>query len=526
MKTKSRTDRIDTLRKHPETSVLIVGAGINGIGTFRDLALQGVPVVLIDRGDYCSGASSASSHMIHGGIRYLENGEFRLVREAVRERNRLLENAPQLVKPLLTTVPIFRRFSGLLNAPFRFLGLNDRPAERGALVIKIGLVLYDWFTGRRRTVPPHIFRGRNESLLQFPALNPDILFTATYYDGLCTFPERLALDLLQDAVAEGDHAVALNYVSFVGFQAGAARLRDEITGEEFEVRPRAMVNAAGPWIDQINSATGQPTHFVGGTKGSHLVLDHPEFRAAIHDHEFFFENRDGRMVLILPLEDRVLVGTSDIPVEDADDVTITEDEIDYFLEMVKRVFPHIRIERSHIVFTFSGVRPLANGNNKTASQISRDHKIEVIEPNGNHSFPILSLVGGKWTTFRAFSEQVTDHLLQSLGRSRTASTAGLAIGPGHPMPSSPKDLKAIIANEDVVHLDDLVLRRTNTAMLGRATRQRIEELADLAADALVWNNSRKADEISRLEQLLRSKHGMNFTHYVGVTSKEVELARV
>ena len=158
-----RSEILSALKtKSPD--VLIVGAGINGIGTFRDLALQGVDVLLVDRADFCSGASSASSHMAHGGIRYLENGEFRLVREAVQERNRMIENAPHIVKPLPTVVPMFKIFSGLFNAPFKFLNLLDRPAERGALVIKIGLIFYDSFTRSQGTVPPHKFEGRQKSL--------------------------------------------------------------------------------------------------------------------------------------------------------------------------------------------------------------------------------------------------------------------------------------------------------------------------------------------------------------------------
>ncbi len=132
---------------------MIIGAGINGIGTFRDLALQGDDVLIVDRSDYCSGASAASSHMVHGGIRYLENGEFRLVRGAVQERNRLIENAPHLVKPLSTIFPVFKWFLGLLNAPLKFLGLLERPAERVAIVIKIGMMLYDYYTRNQKTVP-------------------------------------------------------------------------------------------------------------------------------------------------------------------------------------------------------------------------------------------------------------------------------------------------------------------------------------------------------------------------------------
>ena len=154
----TRKEIITRLKTDPKVSVLIVGAGINGIGTFRDLALQGVDVLMVDRSDFCSGASAASSHMVHGGIRYLENGEFRLVREAVAERNRLLENAPHLVKPLPTVFPIFSWLSGLLNAPLKFLGLLDRPAERGALVIKLGMLLYDAFhrpPGNRASAQVH-----------------------------------------------------------------------------------------------------------------------------------------------------------------------------------------------------------------------------------------------------------------------------------------------------------------------------------------------------------------------------------
>src|ERR671923_2203533 len=142
----NRNEILTALKNQPEVSVLIVGGGINGIGTFHDLALNGVDVLLVERGDFCSGASAASSHMAHGGIRYLENGEFRLVREAVQERNHLLQNAPHIVKPLPTTIPIFKRFSGVLNAPLKFFGMLNKPSERGSVVIKLGLMIYDAYT--------------------------------------------------------------------------------------------------------------------------------------------------------------------------------------------------------------------------------------------------------------------------------------------------------------------------------------------------------------------------------------------
>ena len=281
----NRNEILSSLKQVPEVSVLIVGAGINGIGAFRDLALNGVDVLLVDRADFCSGASAASSHRAHGGLRYLENGKFRLVREAVMERNRLIQNAPHLVKPLPTTVPTFKIFSGLFNAPLKFLRWLDQPSERGSVVIKIGLMFYDAFTGRsaRRIMPRHQFQNRKASLARWNKLNPKIIHTATYYDGVILQPERLALELILDAEVDNPNARAVNYVSLAGGNHDTLLLRDELTDTVYEVKPRLVINAAGPWIDFANRSLGLSTHFIGGTKGSHLVLDHPELRKAIGD---------------------------------------------------------------------------------------------------------------------------------------------------------------------------------------------------------------------------------------------------
>ncbi len=508
----NRQDILRSLQTTPP-EVLIVGAGINGIGVFRDLALNGVDALLIDRGDFCAGASAASSRMAHGGIRYLENGEFRLVREAVQERNRLIQNAPTLVKPLPTTIPIFKIFSGLLNAPLKFLGLLEKPAERGALVIKLGLMLYDAYTGRSRVVPRHVFEPRRKALQRFPRLNPRIRYAATYYDGLLLSPERLALELVLDAEAEGLHARALNYVSLVGVNGETVTLRDEVTGSTFDLRPKVIVNAAGPWIDRVNRALGLPTRYLGPTKGSHLVLENAELRAAIGDHEFFFENKDGRIVLIFPLFDKVMIGTSDLPIEDPDSARCTEEEVDYFLDMVGRVFPDIPIRREQIVFRFSGVRPLAyTGSAKTTGQITRDHHIREDNVNG---IPVLSLVGGKWTSFRAFSEQVTDRVLALLGWARRADTKSLPIGAGvnaAALKTTPdysrEEIHAMAQREKIVHLDDLLLRRTLLAYLGQLTRERVEQLAIWLGEALGWSREQVQEEILRTIQILADRHAV------------------
>lgn len=560
-----RQEILAALKQNPEVSVLMAGAGINGIGTFRELALNGVDVLIVDRGDFCSGASSGSSHMAHGGIRYLENGEFRLVREAVQERNRMIRNAPHLVKPLPTTIPIFKWLSGALNAPLKFLRMLDKPSERGALIIKLGLMMYDAYTGRTRAVPRHQFLDRRRSLERWPDLNPAIVATATYYDGAILNPERLALEALLDGEAANEKARALNYVSLIGGSHDKVLLRDELTDETYEVRPRLLINAAGPWIDFVNDRIGQSTRFIGGTKGSHLVLEHEQLRRAIGANEFFFENKDGRIVLIYPLYNRVLVGTTDLPIENPDEARCTEEETDYFLEMIGRVFPGIHVGREHIVFRFSGVRPLAHaGGAKTTGQITRDHSIQVLSGDWTGlTFPVYSLVGGKWTSFRAFSEQVADKALELLGMPRRQDTRDLAVGGGKDYPLTEEDCRRavestaartglpesrvltllerygtrseqvieyvqagqdaplrslptysereigfIAENEKVIHLDDFLLRRSMLAMLGQLSREAVEELAQVLGSPLGWDPAHVEAERARAVSLLRERHGL------------------
>ena len=544
--------------KAKSPDVLIVGAGINGAGVFRDLALNGVDVLIIDRGDFCSGASAASSHMAHGGIRYLENGEFRVVREAVQERNRMIQNAPHLVKPLPTVVPMFKLFSGLLNAPFKFLNLLDKPAERGALVIKIGLIFYDAFTRAQKTVPPHKFEGRQKSLEKYPKLAQDIKFTATYYDGQILSPERYTVELLLDG--EKDGGKALNYVSFVGAQGNFVTLRDEVNQQTFSLHPKLIINAAGPWIDMVNSTFGVSERYIGGTKGSHLVLNHPELREAIGKNEFFFENKDGRIVLIFPFYDKVIIGTSDLPIQNPDEARCTPEEEQYFIDLVSRVFPTIKVGPEHIVFRFSGVRPLEYMKAKTTGQITRDHSVKE-DMAGN--IPVYSLVGGKWTSYRAFGEQVADKIMGILGKTRRADTLKTPIGGGKDYPvvslaqieyikkvaeetglgdfipknlferygtrameiakfikaTSAEPLKSLagwtvgevrflVERERAEHVDDLLIRRSTLAWLGQVTRPLVEELAEIMSDRLGWSAEQKQAEIARTLKVLKEFHGV------------------
>jgi len=370
--------------------------------------------------------------------------------------------------------------------------------------------------------------------------------------------------LMLDAESENPNARALNYVSMVGGSENTIILRDELTDESYDVRPRLVINAAGPWIDFANKKLGLSSHFIGGSKGSHIVVDHPELRAAIGDHEFFFENSDGRIVLIYPLFDRVLIGTSDLPVEEPDEVRCTEEEIDYFLELTRRVFPSLKVSRDQIVFRFSGVRPLPRSTAKNVGQVSRDHSIEVLSGDWtNLTFPVYSLVGGKWTSFRALSEQATDKALAQLGLTRKKDTRSLPIGGGHGYPRDPHEMRRQIESlsawtglsagrvgvlferygtraeavatfinrgtehilkslpdyslreiaflaqhEKVIHLDDLVLRRSMLAMLGRLTRESIGELAAILCDAQGWTTEQRTAEVARTLSILADRHGV------------------
>ncbi|SJN11796.1 Glycerol-3-phosphate dehydrogenase [Leucobacter sp. 7(1)] len=554
---------VQQLRDRPQADVLVIGGGINGIATFRDLALQGVDVALVEQGDFVSGASSASSHMIHGGIRYLENGEFRLVKESVTERNRLLRSAPHYVKPLETTIPIFSTFSGILSAPFRLLVTHGRgkPRERGAALIKMGLTMYDTFSRDGGQVPRHRFLGRKRSLAELPHINPELSYTATYYDASMHDPERLALDVMHDGeVAGGGRARAANYLPAVGFTDGGVRLRDAATGDEFTFTARVVLNTSGPWTDLTNEALGTPTEYMGGTKGSHIVLDNPELLAATAGREIFFEHSDGRIVLIYPLKDRVLVGTTDIDADPREAPVCTSDEVDYFFDLISHVFPKIAVDRSQIVYTFSGIRPLPRHDDTTPGFVSRDYRIVESEVQG---VPLLSLVGGKWTTFRALAEHLTNDTLAVLGSSRTRSTETLSIGGGAGFPRSDAErtkwltshadgrssdrvaqllsrygtraeeilraepetatsldalpgytsaeLAHLAQTEQVVHLDDLLLRRTSLAFIGGLTPERLRAAADAIAPALEWDESRVTEEVERMSELLRVAHRIDVT---------------
>ena len=444
----TREERLEAIRRRPEVSVLIVGGGINGVGLLRELALQEVDTLLVEKSDFCSGASSASTRVIHGGLRYLENGEFRLVKESLRERNRLLKNAPHYVRPLPTTIPIFSWADGLFSALGKFLGFRVRPSDRGALLFKIGLSLYDLLAGKQALLPTHQFKSRQASLAARPQLRPEIVCTAIYYDAWISYPERLCLELVLDAERQYSGACALNYARPKGAKGDTVLLEDEISGRTLEIKPRIVVNASGAWIDFTNRTLERQTQYIGGTKGSHIVLEHPELLAATQGQMLYFANADGRICIFYPFYGKVIAGSTDIPVTDPETALCEEDEVDYILESIRQVFPALpRLrDRSNIVYRFCGVRPLPRSDSSTPGEISRDHSCAVIPAGNGINFPVYSLIGGKWTTFRAFGEQVADKILNHLARPRLTSSADLPIGGGKGYPQTPAEKSAWLAS--------------------------------------------------------------------------------
>ncbi|KQS71231.1 glycerol-3-phosphate dehydrogenase [Rhizobium sp. Leaf371] len=558
-----REEILDGLRQSPKVDVCVIGGGINGLSVFRELALQGLRVVLVEKADYCSGASSALSRMVHGGLRYLENGEFKLVQESLAERDRLLRNAPHYVAPLPTAVPIFDVFSGLSNGIARFLGLTRRPSRRGAIVIKAGLGIYDVLTRSRALMPRHRFFGRRRALRTWPALNPAIRSSAIYFDAWVSHPERLGIELLQDGLSANAKAAGLNYAQLRRTAQGDFEIVDTIRGGVAPIEPALIVNATGGWIDIANttlfSPAKAPAPMMGGTKGSHLIIDNAALYAALAGHMIFYENEEGRICILFPYLGRVLVGSTDLRVDSPENIRCEADEREYILQSLAFVLPEIRIQPHEIVFQFSGVRPLPASNDSFTGRIPRNHHCTMLEAV-DAGPAVLCMIGGKWTTFRSFGALAADMTLERLGATRRTGTEDRAIGGGRSFPadrnawistlartsgiardraralferygtdagrvagfiaSSPdaamphpdyseRELLFLIRTESVEHLDDLLLRRTTLAITGDVSLAMVDAVLDLMAREKRWSAAGRMDERRRFLTLLADRHGVD-----------------
>jgi glycerol-3-phosphate dehydrogenase len=382
--------------------VVIIGGGMAGAGAARDLAMRGISVALIDKGDFASATTSLSSKLIHGGLRYLELFDFGLVRESLAERQRLQRLAPHLVKPLPFLVPIYR------------------DSSRGLIKVRLGLALYDWLTPGRDREHYRVLRPIDALSLE-PAIRPDDLRGAGYYfDDLLLFPERLCLENVLSACRHG--ARAFNYCQVLevirnarGAVAGV-KARDLLTGTVATLGARIVVNAAGPWVDDIRAQariTERGRHILRRTKGIHCLLPRMTDRAIYHS------TSDDRMIFVIPWRQFSLVGTTDTDFAgDVDRVWATRDEVDYLLGEVRRALPDPRVRPEEVAYTYAGVRPLSFEEGKRASDVSRAHRI-VAEDGGR----FLSITGTKLTCFRSLAQQLGDVVTRALGRRAPARTA-------------------------------------------------------------------------------------------------------
>lgn len=533
-------------QKRTHYPVLIIGAGINGCGTFRDLCLQGVECLLIDRGDVCSGASAAPSRLIHGGIKYLETNEFRLVKESAMERNRLLRNAPHYVKSLEVVFPAKSWFGGLKDAISGFLGLGGRIKDRGALLVEVGLRIYDFYSRKVQVLPDHRFYNRTALREDFPAITKDAVAAGLYHEGRVTHAERLGLELVLDGIAAQPGSALRTYTEVLGKpQGNSLTLKDTIAGETFTVTADVVINAGGAWIDKVNAGLGIPSHYMGGSRGAHLIVNHKGLMDALKGRMMYFGCKDGRFNLIYPFFGNALVGSTDLPQQDPDLAHCSVGETDYLLGIVSEIFPDITLTRDDVILTYCGVRPLPRASGKDIGDVSRDHSIGRNTLPGTQ-IPVLSLIGGKWTTFRAFSEQTCDTVLGLLGKARTVSTVNLAIGGGRDYPPADKglppqlverygstarnviahdaelvrqplsslpsystgEISYICKNENVRRLADLLLRRTAITMEGLLTPAVIAETGKIAAKELGWDKTRLAAEIAHAQTEM-SKRSVN-----------------
>jgi glycerol-3-phosphate dehydrogenase len=419
--------------------VIVIGAGINGAGIARDAAMRGLRVLLLDKGDIGGGTSSWSTRLIHGGLRYLEHGEFGLVRESLRERACLMTIASHLVRAIPVLVPIYQ---------------NGR---RGLWTIRAGMIAYDLLSFDK-VLPRHRMLSIAETLQRAPGLRHNGLRgAAVYYDAQVEYAERLVLENVLSAIKHG--ATVITYarvkkllvgdgkITGVDFsrlvqsptsnvQIPKADIQEGMSrGEEGGRAPALthhsasadlVINAAGPWVDQLLTDGGSnSTRLIGGTKGSHLIV--APFPGAPATAIYVEAETDHRPFFIIPWNDKYLIGTTDSRYEgDLDQVRIDDREIDYLLNETNRVIPDARLSRQNILYTYSGVRPLPFTSNQNEQSITRRHFIRIHPQIEN----LLSIVGGKLTTYRSLAQQTVDLVLKKLQRKSTGLTTDREPLPG------------------------------------------------------------------------------------------------
>jgi D-erythritol 1-phosphate dehydrogenase len=367
--------------------LLIIGGGVNGAGIARDAAGRGLSVIMCEKDDLAQGTSSRSGKLVHGGLRYLEYYEFRLVREALIEREVLLQSAPHIIWPMRFVLP-------------------HSPDDRPAWLVRLGLFFYDHLGGRKRLPGTRSLNLRTAP--EGAPVKPEFVKGFEYSDCWVDDARLVVLNALAAKELGADIRTRTACVSARREDwLWKVELKDSISGKKSEVTARALVNAAGPWVnDVVGRVAGlNSAHSVRLVKGSHIVV--PKFWEG--RHAYLVQNSDKRVIFINPYQnDLALIGTTDIPYEGrAEDVTADASEVDYLIAAVNRYFKR-QLQRADVIHSFAGVRPLYDDNADNPSAVTRDYEFELDAPTGGA--PLLSVFGGKITTFRKLSEHALDRL--------------------------------------------------------------------------------------------------------------------
>jgi glycerol-3-phosphate dehydrogenase len=398
-------NRLQGLQGAPLDAV-VVGGGMAGAGVARDLALRGASVALFEKGDFGSGTSSKSSKLIHGGLRYLELGDFKLVRESLREKRTLERLAPHLIRPLPFLVPVYRG------------------ASRGLIKVRLGMWLYDLLTPGKKTDRYRMLRPEAALALE-PSVRAENLRGAGYYfDDLLLYPERLCLENALSAARHG--ARVLNYCQVEAFIPGArgldgVQVRDLLSGQVHAVGARTIVNCAGPWVDRLRELAGvadRSPRLLRTTKGIHCLLPRMTERAV------YLSTQDERMIFVIPWRGFSLVGTTDTDFEgDPDRLWATREEVTYLLDEVAKVLPDKRVAFDNVAYTYAGVRPLSFEPGRPPTEVSREHRVVPEGVDGR----FFSVTGTKLTCFRSLAERVGDLVMGTLARRQPSRTARLML---------------------------------------------------------------------------------------------------
>jgi glycerol-3-phosphate dehydrogenase len=468
-----------------QLDLLVVGGGITGLGIARLAARNGFTVALVEGRDLASGASSASSHMLHGGLRYLEHGHYRLVREALRERATVARLAPDLARPTRFVLPFYR---------------GDR---RPPWMVRAGLLLYDTLAGRAN-LAPHAGVQPREALALEPELAPDGLLGAGLYSDVVMDDVRLAIAVARDAAAHGAaiHTWTEAHLARPGARGGVELVaREALGGGETLFSARVIVNATGPWADEVRRrlvcsltpGLPDPQPLLRPSRGIHLV-----FPSLTRGHGLLLTAReDGRVFFVIPFASRSLVGTTEIEVPSPPgplDLRPDLEEIRYLRHELARALP--RPARAPVLAVTCGVRPLLSASGPIG-EAAREHRL--VEDG-----PILTVVGGKYTTFRVMARDALTRVAARLGR-----VGARLEDPIDPLPrplglDHPVERLATFAAEfeHARRVEDVVRRRTRLWLTPDRGRVAATEVAAVLARWFGWDEARRRDELQRYQDVL------------------------